>query len=430
MRVWICGILWVSAGLVIGVLGSRLTSPSPAVSAPAPKAPGLLTDRSPTPAPDPLLSFRELLFRQIGRPTVEASLQLHQHLARASSAELAEALRELDAGHDAVFDPLLRCLAFVLKEHLRTKAPDRLAEFADPDGSERGEDRRESLLREIAQRDPAWAFTIAQNEPFAMLRPGMMEAALQGTAESNPEIAFRLWDSVIVPDLKHRLSKAIAWSLAKHAPERIDEWLRAFPLRRATVQETAMDAWARKDPQAAAAYLEKDGDFLRPNSPAAKGFLKGWGETDPVEAATWAEAHHLTLPPSAIGQWAAVDPAAALEHAARAETLANRLELLGQGAASWLGEDPAAAWDWMDAHLPSAARFQAIRTYLRQLPPPDDWSRRAAAWLADYPHPHSLKDTARFLRSWNDSDAVQAWMATLPATTNQRLQKATGIQPN
>lgn len=215
MQSWVAANLLIAVGSGIGYWSSRsLRSTTHPDSAVAPTAPPNSLIRLSRLSDSGRLTFRERLFAQRGRATLETSLALWESV-RASAhvpAQLRQIERELSSG--TPFDPALSSLRFILRQHLERIDPSNHPNLQSHAASRHDVDDREETLQKWATHDPDAAFAFAQREPVHNHRPRMLAAVLTGAAKTDPEAACRLWKTLTDRDLRHRLAKEIAWPLA------------------------------------------------------------------------------------------------------------------------------------------------------------------------------------------------------------------------
>jgi hypothetical protein len=138
--------------------------------------------------------------------------------------------------------------------------------------------------------DPATAIAHAQQLRSAELRTGLLELATKEWARRDAEAAG-LWVGE-VPDLKlqEQLRGALAVGYADIAPEFAAGWIVATLPPGKTLERSAAEiagAWARQDPAAAAAWIERfpEGEMRQL---AVGNLLNAWTDRDCAAALAWA----------------------------------------------------------------------------------------------------------------------------------------------
>jgi hypothetical protein len=182
-----------------------------------------------------------------------------------------------------------------------------------------------------------------------------------------------------------RMDLLTAW--AKADPEAAAAWLGSFPSNEAQRTEKGIigDVWSEKDPRAALAFAGP-----------TPGIFRNFALLAPNEAATAA------LTAFADGS----DRGAAIETVAR----------------TWFDSDPSAALKWALALPDEKARLFGVRPLLNQLAAVDPAS--VAPYVATLPSSQGfLQVEQSFARQWSESDpsAAAAWATNLPSTSGMRL---------
>ena len=217
------------------------------------------------------------------------------------------------------------------------------------------------------------------------------------------------------------------------------------PAERAAGSATVMSAWAARDPEAAAAYLENEaGGFGlggKEAGPAAAAIALEWAPRDPASAILWAAALPdelrsaaltaatgtateadifkarevlASLPDSSLraeasaplaSQWAATDPQSAAAWAGTLSSAAERSAAVSGVASAWMLRDPAAASQWVNS-LPAGDAKDAAIVALTNSPAIRNDAGSAAAWAG------TIGNTA--LRDRALASALQRWRYQQP----------------
>ena len=150
-----------------------------------------------------------------------------------------------------------------------------------------------------------------------------------------------------------------------------------------------VDEFARHDPEAAAALLDRIDDPVQRQS-SAQSLAYQWARQDPQPALTWI-ADHITgdqrprIIAQALGQWAQYEQSAALRYLDRLESVAEREAAVVAIIPSLMSE-PARVERYFDSLTLPDMRRQAARqlySYWRQFDPPRAESYREAAGFSD-----------------------------------------------
>jgi hypothetical protein len=250
------------------------------------------------------------------------------------------------------------------------------------------------LGREVATGDPEEALALAENIDGEADRVVFVRGAFEAWAARDP--------------------RAAAAYANTHFP--------AGELRSETIR-VSVAQWARTDPRAAFEWMEAS--LSGPlKEEALVALAQGWSQRSPAQAAGWFVETGSTSQPllSAIaGTWARQDPAAAIQWASGLNDQASR----GVGLTSALGElarqDPsaaaAAAAPFLDAGGPggAAAAVPDLATVLADIWGNADPSA-AASWVRRLPPGASQVEAAATLATvWAASDisAAVAWSDTI-----------------
>jgi len=239
-------------------------------------------------------------------------------------------------------------------------------------------------------------------------------AAAQFLSDLYPDAATRLGKAGPVDGILFQTTRAIAENWGGADPQAAIAWFQQQPaLELAGGMERVLSGWWRKDPVAAAAYVNAHVDSARGRHLAAA-MASRMAAMNPRSAAEWVEWSEDTklkrraeLEIAAI--WASNDPKAASEWATH-KSDAGRNPVIGIVASTWAVIDPPAAGKWMES-LSGASRDAAIISYSAAL------ERRepavALGWALKIEDPKLQKrNVDRIAGRWltRQPDEAKAWI--------------------
>jgi hypothetical protein len=294
-----------------------------------------------------------------------------------------------------------------------------LLRAAEKNPSQRARDAlRRELLSILAEKEPAAAMAYAESlEPGA--RGSTMISVAQVWAQHDPRSALAWAEKLRHGPIKSSTLAAVVGSLALEDP------IAAFEIaQRPELTKVEWDAgnlfhaWASRDPTTAMEQASSLADPIR-RSQACSGLAAGWAESDPQSAFRWALSagprDRNNLVRAVMEQWAASDPATALDAARMLADGALRNEALAMIAAQWSGSDSTAALRAAE-NLRSEERLRWLESALQKL------ASQNPNETADYIH--ALADPAERNRL---SSSIAAGLASID--TEAALRIAENIEP-
>ncbi|MEM7387627.1 MAG: hypothetical protein AAF514_22050, partial [Verrucomicrobiota bacterium] len=302
-------ILAIISGFAIGIFSSNLhrsaTTPLPAnQSVRADSSTISLLDRQPGAKKRVAEAFRNALFAQPGNTTLATTRDLLTEIeaVRHSPRSLNIIREELKLGEDA-YDPALAFLVRVVEDHLNRENPESMG------GESPSFEQLENRLGSWARKDPGAALEAAFQFPAENQRPALLVKAFTHAADLHPALAYERWSAIEDADLRHRLGPYLAWHVAGHEPERITEWLKAFPGASSdSVIKSAFTQWGKTAPMKAIEAAKS----LTDSEKAIEALLAGWIEKDAEKAIAWAASENRALPIDALTTLARTDPESAM----------------------------------------------------------------------------------------------------------------------
>lgn len=300
-----------------------------------------------------------------------------------------------------------------------------------------------AMLEKLAALDPDRAMALAKAEVNLKLRDSLVQAALHGWARLSPANAANWALALTDPSAREAaLTSVFAGALAvdPEAAVRVCSLVcQQDPGGAAGYGSRLIDALSEAGNFAAAAQLAGQGDGATTQRAIwmAEAYSK-WAELQPDQAAAAAAA--ITDPDArnealhgVVGGWAASDPAGLAQFLSQQPSGGDRGLMLGQALQSWVGQDPAAAANWindntatfgpdLDQGVESVATLNTIKPDL------------AVNW-AESIDDETLRSTALtdILRNWVQTDfsAAQAYFNTTqdlqPADRQQIAEIIAGI---
>lgn len=182
---------------------------------------------------------------------------------------------------------------------------------------------------------------------------------------------------------------------------------------------TAMNAWATRDPAAAAAHLESEAGGFGLSSDAsalsAGRIASAWAASDPAAAAGWATGLDEELRGEALAgiarSLAATTPSAATAFLATLTDPAEHSAAAREAALGWAQSDPQAAAAWARTSTTTSAAAGVVTAWMLRDP------AAASQWVDSLPA-GSRKDAAIVALTQsaalrNDAASAAAWAATI-----------------
>lgn len=288
---------------------------------------------------------------------------------------------------------------------------------------------------EAGQSNPAAALAQARKLETSEDEKSMVAHLFYSWAAKDPEAALR-WAEA---ERKSGRKLPTGWvphtsftQLATKSPERARAFVDSMDhgIQRDELEDILAGQLLRRDPAAAFQYVEER-TAANPNA-TTRVFFATWFAIDPANAAPKfheeiarrypgdAVKKAAPLVAETIHNWAAKDPRAAAEFAARfpASALAT---LFGDISAEWCRADGAAATQWATELPQGAARDEALRQFTYTWAKHD--TSESTAWLEQLP-PDSGRWAATeglvFSVIDTDPDAALGWVRSIP-DENKRL---------
>ena len=273
----------------------------------------------------------------------------------------------------------------------------------------------EKLTNVLFSRDPAAALALARDFPVEWKLPEAAKTWIKADPEAATKACAALGtgkyneidatsEALAVWTEKDPLA-AVGWAAAEAGKDNVAGRI---------LLAKSLEAWAARDPGAAAAYFTT----LPPGSVPAVGLVKAWAAKDPESALRWAEQADVPKRAELIG---AAVKAVAEADIGKASTLVSGMAdgtLRDKATASltmaWAAKDPLAALTWASSLPGGPARNNSIADAASAWAGKDvaaaaEWARSAPAG--------SLPPTAYNRIMWvlgRDVSAAYAWVNELP----------------
>ncbi len=259
----------------------------------------------------------------------------------------------------------------------------------------------------LAEQSPTKALDLVLAQPENMQQGFGIFQAVAASMEKDPDGTLARLRGIENKMLQQRAISSAINAIAQKDPQRaLDLYLEqemAGPNDHSV--HTIFYQWARKDPAAAAASLERIKDMQK-RAQARNGLVNTWMQSDPEAAWEWVKTQPGTdndyQDPrfQALTAWAATDPDAAL---AAAQSLPANLrdKTLPQMIGRWAQNDPAGALKAAES-LPEELKHKALPQVI------SNWARTdpeaALAWVAANDDLATMEDAFRNLTY---SDAIE-----------------------
>jgi len=232
---------------------------------------------------------------------------------------------------------------------------------------ELGSDFGISLFQRAVAAHPLWALQWAAQVQDGKIRDHLFDLALAAAVERESEATLRWWSSLPESDGKKSLQVSLAYALLGHRP--IDALELALGVRDSSLStgealaQKAMSAWASQDPLKAKEWLDNLAD-PRFREKLAASVARGWAETESGKALTFllesvspgqeqenALLAILQRDPRGVNRWMS-----ALSREQIARLSDHSLYIL------WAASDPIAATDWAARMEGGRARDEVFAT--------------------------------------------------------------------
>jgi hypothetical protein len=274
-----------------------------------------------------------------------------------------------------------------------------------------------NVVGELANRG-AKSFDAIANFPAGRFRDGMIWTYSMRLAETDPEAAWKLADSLPAEDKKKFLNWSVERSLAKVEPEKIAEYmLTTTDMSEISDLSEIVSVWAHQDPSAALQWssLNLQGSRRADSMEAA---LRQWALKDPSAAVSAADelpaGMRAKLMPGLYSAWAGKAPEAALVSAGDLPTI-DRTRATESVIRGWAFSDPIAAAKAL-ATLPPGGLDGAYAEISYRFADKDPDA--ALKWASSIPNTDLAGRMAgNITRQWGQNDAatVSSRLDALPA---------------
>jgi len=286
-----------------------------------------------------------------------------------------------------------------------------------------------AMLERLAAQDPDRAMALAKGEVNLKLRDSLVQAALHGWARLSPTNAANWALALTDPSAREAaLTSVFAGALAvdpEAAVHLCNLVCQQDPGGAAGYGSRLIDALSEAGDFGAAAQLAGQGDGTVQRSIWMAEAYSKWAELQPTQAAAAAVA--ITDPDiknealhGVVGGWASTDPAGLANFLSQLPSGGDRGLMLGQALQSWVGQDPVAAANWINANATAFGQdldqgVESVAT-LNTLKP-----ELAVAW-AESIYNDQLRSTAL-------TDILRNWALTDPSAARNFFETTQELQP-
>jgi hypothetical protein len=385
---------------------------APAIPDPVPVAPPVAPVNVPVGAPAaPIMDLEALIAAAAaewrgGRDHVSANAAALAFVIQIEAAQMPEALGLAQALKD---EPARHLLLKNLLSHWAETEPHKARDWAlsTAAGTPRA-DLREALMTAWAGNDPDAVLGLASKSgsarfPQAPIDESAIATVFRTYALEDPSKAFGRLE-IISQSRRHAAIRGILDTVrTEEQREKIDGLIAKIRREETRIQarRAMVEQWARRDPVAAAAYVDKA-------EPA-------WERTRLMDSLghTWLQGHD----PTVAAEWW-------VDHAPGADTLVKIINV-------WAQLDANAAGKWLGKQAPGPTSDAARRTFSRQVADRDPES--ALRWAETVSDSTMREDTIdHVFANWHlrNADAANAFLSNAgwPAERLQRLQNNTNKQ--
>ena len=249
-----------------------------------------------------------------------------------------------------------------------------------------------AILPDLALSDLDKAVAQVLSFPPGIAQLNAVQTVLLHVAASNPDAALDLLRKVgvIIEPGKQRGGRnalqLIAVELARKDPAAAARWIESVadhedPSMKASAMAGIARRWARQEPMAAARHFRRLPE-LTPRRETLMAVARSWGASDPMAAIRWntenmADDEWIArqFHESVVGAWAAKSPAELASYAATLPPGSYRQPAIQIVFENWPRSDPAAALAWLASIGDTESRhLRVLQSWVGQdIPAATDW---------------------------------------------------------
>ena len=281
-----------------------------------------------------------------------------------------------------------------------------------PDGYAKNK-AMEEALGELAQKAPLETIEIADNYPE--MRENALVNAFGTLARNDLPDAMERLKAYEGDPVYSNLLRNLASSYAREKPEEALAWALDLPSEhRSQVLGSVVSNMSRVDPELAIKNLDKlaTDENRSYHDSAVQNIASNWARRDPFAAAAWLQ----SLPDSngktngisqVVHQLAEVDPVSAAEFLQTLPESPNKIQSISQVADQWARVDPVSASEWIGGLPAGPNRDAAASTLVNRIQRHDP--ERAIAWAESISDENNRNSHLRNVyRDWLRTDNTAA----------------------
>lgn len=277
---------------------------------------------------------------------------------------------------------------------------------------------REALVRHFVQQDPAKAMSWMQRSLPELVRkelypPFFRQWALKDPAAAGAQLLEQAVTSTEQANQWKDLTAQVAGVWAGINLAKASHWVQSLPqgdVKSRALMQIGYE-WAKKDPQAAAAYAFRQQDMSMMNVA-----LSTWAESNPSAAASYARGLPGKLAQdqaalTVITRWAATAPTQAAEWIGQFPEDSFKGKAFTQLMTQWTEQDAKGAANWMKTLPQNPSRDRAVAAYSGGVAPQDP--------VAAFQWAKTISDQT--LREQNLRMVAATWIAQDPNTAKAQI---------